>query len=245
VYGGFNAEHPLSSQAVDETAGVVARYNGALIEALYSSTSGGFTADNDEVYNSAPVPYLRGVPDAERGAAFENVPSLDVFKRAANPRSLRAYRASDFEADWSRYHRWTFEWTPDEISAAISAWRGTDVGTVHEINVLDRGPSGRVLLIEYVTDAGTFTAAKDLVRSSLRFVNASGGFSSMLSTLFYIEPVVDRKTKQAAGFAAWGGGWGHGVGLAQTGAVGLAAKNATYDEILKHYYRGITLDVAY
>ncbi|MBR9990849.1 MAG: SpoIID/LytB domain-containing protein [Gemmatimonadetes bacterium] len=245
VYGGIAAEHPLSTQAVEETAGIVAKYDGALIEALYSSTSGGFTADNEEVYNSAPVAYLRGVPDAQRGNAFENVPSLDVFKRHANPRSLRGYNGGDFEADWSRYHRWTFEWSADEIRGAISAWRGIDVGTVHEINVLDRGPSGRVIHIEYVTDAGTFTSTKDAIRSSLRFVNASGGYSSMLSTLFYIEPVIDRKSKAVTGYVAWGGGWGHGVGLSQTGAVGMAEKKATYEEILKHYYRDITLDLAY
>jgi stage II sporulation protein D len=244
VYGGLNAEHPLSSQAVDETAGIAASFNGALIEALYSSTSGGFTADNEEVYNSAPVPYLRGIPDAPRGTAVEHVPTLEVFKQAANPRSLRGYRAGDFEADWSRYHRWTFQWNAEEISQAISAWRQMDVGTVHEINVLDRGPSGRVLEIEYVTDAGTFTSTKDAIRSSLRFINASGGFSSMLSTLFYIEPVVDNQTN-AVGFIIWGGGWGHGVGLCQTGAVGLAVKKATYEEILQHYYQGITLELAY
>src|SRR5690606_20520218 len=141
VYGGIAAEHPLSSQAVDETAGLVAEYNGALIEALYSSTSGGFTADNEEVYNSDPVPYLRGVPDAQRGKSFQNVPSLDVFKRHASPRSLRGYKARDFEADWSRYHRWTFEWTAAEITQSISAFANVDVGTVHEINVLERGPS--------------------------------------------------------------------------------------------------------
>ena len=244
VYGGLAAEHPLSSQAVDETAGIVASYNGALIEALYSSTSGGFTASNEEVYNSAPVAYLRGVPDAPRGQAFEHVPTLEVFKRSANPRSLRGYKAGDFEADWSRYHRWSFEWTAEEISGAISAWRGIDVGTVHEINVLDRGPSGRVLHIQYVTDAGTFESTKDAIRTSLKFINASGGYSSMLSTLFYIEPVVDRSTGEI-GFAAWGGGWGHGVGLSQTGAVGMAEKKATYEEILKHYYQGIALELAY
>ena len=245
VYGGIAAEHPLSSQAVDETAGLVAKYDGALIEALYSSTSGGFTADNEEVYNSDPVPYLRGVPDAQRGKAFENVPNLDVFKRHANPRSLRGYKAGDFEADWSRYHRWTFEWTAAEITQSISAFAGEDVGTVHEINVLERGPSGRVLLIEYVTDAGTYTSTKDLIRSSLRFVNDSGTLSSLLSTLFYIEPVTDRRTKAVTGFVAWGGGWGHGVGLSQTGAVGMAEKKATFEEILKHYYQGITLELAY
>ena len=245
VYGGLSAEHPLSTQAVDETATIVAKYNGALIEALYSSTSGGHTADSEEVYNSAPVPYLRGVPDAQRGNAFENVPTLAVFKAHANPRSLRGFKGGDYEADWSRYHRWTFEWTAEEITRAISAWRGTDVGTVHEINVLERGPSGRVLLIEYVTDAGTFTATKDAIRSSLRFINATGGLSSMLSTLFYIEPVTDKQTNEVTGFAAWGGGWGHGVGLSQTGAVGMAVKKATYTEILNHYYRDITLEPGY
>lgn len=245
VYGGLNAEHPLSTQAVDETRGLVARHNGALIEALYFSTSGGFTADNEEVFNSAPVMYLRGVPDAERGNAFEKVPNIAVFKNHANPRSLRAMSEGDYEADWSRYHRWTFEWSADEISHAISTWVGRPVGRVHAINVLERGPSGRVLRIEYVTDEGTFQDTKDRIRASLRFINASGTLNNLLSTLFYIEPVVDRRTREVTGFVAWGGGWGHGVGMSQTGAVGKAEKGAAFDEILRHYYRDITLDPAY
>jgi stage II sporulation protein D len=56
----------------------------------------------------------------------------------------------------------------------------------------------------------------------------------------YIEPVHD-KTKELTGFVAWGGGFGHGVGMSQTGAVGMAEKKATYAEILAHYYRGIEL----
>jgi stage II sporulation protein D len=54
--------------------------------------------------------------------------------------------------------------------------------------------------------------------------------------------VTDRRTKALIGFEAWGGGWGHGVGLSQTGAVGMAAKGDTYEQILKHYYRGIELE---
>lgn len=42
---------------------------------------------------------------------------------------------------------------------------------------------------------------------------------------------------------AYGGGWGHGVGMSQTGAVGMAERGRTYEEILKHYYRGIELEV--
>jgi SpoIID/LytB domain protein len=241
VYGGLNAEHPLSTQAVDETANIVATHNGLLIEALFSSTSGGHTAGNEEVFNSAPVAYLRGVPDAQRGAAFAHVPSLEIFRAHGNPKSLRALKHGDFESDWSQFHRWTFEWSADEISDIISAFAGTDVGTVQSIDVLERGPSGRVLRIAYVTDAGTFFDTKDHVRSSLKFVTANGTWSNLLSTLFYIEPVLDRRTGEVDGFRAFGGGWGHGVGLSQTGVAGMADKNARYEEILLHYYQGIEL----
>jgi len=241
VYGGYAAEHPLSTRAVDETAGIAALYEGKLITALYSSTTGGFTANNEEAFNSAPVPYLRGVPDAQRGEAFEHVPDLGVFRRHANPTSLRNAKEGDFEGDWSRYHRWSFEWSADEISAVVSAYAGQPVGKVLAIHVTDRGPSGRALAIEYVAEAGTFTDTKDHIRTSLKYVNASGAQVSLPSTLFTIEPVLDRKTGEVEGFVAYGGGFGHGVGLSQTGAVGMAEKGRAYDEILEHYYQGIDL----
>ncbi|HEU4747940.1 MAG TPA: SpoIID/LytB domain-containing protein, partial [Gemmatimonadaceae bacterium] len=67
VYGGYAAEHHVSSAAVDATAGIVATFkdasnNDRLIEALFSSTTGGWTASNEEIFNSAPVSYLRSVP---------------------------------------------------------------------------------------------------------------------------------------------------------------------------------------
>jgi stage II sporulation protein D len=243
VYGGYAAEHPVSTAAVEATRRVALTYEGALINAMYSSTSGGHTADSEESFD-AFVPYLRGIPDAERGEAMEHVPSLEIFKAHPNPRSLRAAREGDFESDWASRHRWVFEWTAEEIRDVLSAWKGFDVGTVQAINVLTRGPSGRVLLIEYVTDAGTFTDTKDRIRSSLRFVTANGTMSNLPSTLFFVEAVPDRNGGPSS-FAVYGGGFGHGVGLGQTGAVGMAEKGHTYEEILLHYYRGVSLGAAY
>jgi len=240
VYGGYSAEHPLSTQAVDETAGVAAVHGGRLISALYHSTSGGHTADNEEAYASAPIAYLRGVPIVQRGRGMWHKPTLQRFK-ADNRTSLRTVRRGDLEADWSRYYRWSFEWTMDEISQVISLYAGQPVGKVLEINVLERGPSGRALLIEYVTEAGTFTDTKDRIRSSLKFIDANGNPTNLLSTLFFIEPLKDKRTKQLIGFAAYGGGWGHGVGLSQVGAVGMAEDGRTYDQILKHFYTNIDL----
>ena len=242
VYGGYAAEHAVSTLAVRETQGVVATYGGALIEAVFSSTSGGFTAGNEEVFGSAPIPYLRPKTDAQRGNSLEHAPDHAIFKYDRNASSLRGFKGGDYEADWSRYHRWTFRWTAEEISAVVSAYARQPVGRVLAINVTDRGKSGRVQRIEYVTEAGTFVDTKDHVRTSLKFFDASGTMSSLLSTLFYIDPVVEPSTGEVTGFVAYGGGWGHGVGLAQTGAVGMAEKGATFEEILKYYYTGIDLE---
>ena len=250
VYGGYTAEHPVSTAAVDATRGVVATYNGLLISALYSSTSGGHTADNEEAFNSAPVAYLRGVPDAERGNAFEHVPSLTVFRAHANPFSLRAAKEGDFESDWARLHRWTYQWTMTEISNVISSYAGFPVGRVLAINVLERGPSGRVQKIDYVTEAGTFTSAKDQIRASLKYISANGP-ANLPSTLFFIEPIMEKSAgaqggeREITGFRVYGGGFGHGVGLSQTGAVGMAQKGHSYEEILRHYYQGIELQPRY
>lgn len=245
VYGGYGSEYALSNQAVDGTRGTVVTYGGNLISTLYFSTSGGHTADNEEAFNGTPASYLRGIPDAERGNAFEHVPTLEVFMSHANPMSLRAAKEGDYESDWSRYHRWSFQWTADEISSIISSSVGQPVGKVLAINTPERGPSGRVLTLEYVTEAGTFYAHKDAIRASLKYLNASDTPTNLPSTLFFVEPVVDRKTKEVTGFVAYGGGFGHGVGLSQTGAVGMAQHGHTVDEILTHYYQGIELTSRY
>lgn len=245
VYGGFEAEHPLSSRAVDETEGVVATYDGKLIDALYSSTSGGHTADNEESFEGSPLPYLRGVPDAERGAALEHVPTLEVFRSHANPTSLRAARASDFEADWARLHRWTYEWTMPELAGVLASTLGQPITRVDAIDVVERGPSGRALRVAFVTDAGTFTVSKGAIRATLRFLDASGSASNLPSTLFFAEAVSDPRTKAIEGWRVYGAGFGHGVGMAQTGAVGMAAHGASFAEILAHYYQGIALEQRY
>lgn len=245
VYGGYEDEQTVSNEAVDGTRGVVLKYDGKLIDAVFSSTTGGYTANNEEVWNTAPVPYLRGVPDAQRGEALEHVPSLEVFKRHANPTNLRNAEEGDFEADWSKYHRWTVDWTQEELQAILGAWFNTELGTIHALNIPERGPSGRALTLEVVADAGTFYVYKDTIRTALKYVKADGSYASLFSTLVFLEPVVDPKTKEVTGFKGYGGGWGHGVGLSQTGAAGMAEKKATYDEILTHYYQGAVLEQAY
>jgi stage II sporulation protein D len=241
VYGGHAAEHTLSSAAVDATAGVVATHEGRLISTLYHSTSGGHTADNEEAFTGAPAAYLRGVADTPGGRVLERLRTLELLRASPTPASLRDFKDSDFEFAWSRFHRWTFDWTMQEMTSVISASVGQPVGAVRAINVLQRGPSGRVLEIAYVTEAGTFTSRKDQIRASLKFINASGTPTNLPSTLFFIEPIHAEGTNALVGYRAYGGGFGHGVGMSQTGAVAMAERGLGHDQILRYYYRGIAL----
>ncbi len=63
VYRGISTETATSRRAAEATRGEVLTYRGNLIEAVYSSSSGGHTADNDAVWNGRPLPYLRGRQD--------------------------------------------------------------------------------------------------------------------------------------------------------------------------------------
>lgn len=235
VYGGYDAEHPISTQAVQETNGVVATYNGQLINAVYHSTSGGITANNEDVWSSGPVPYLRSVPVSERVITADK-------KEGRNSQQIN--RVLEFEKEWSRYYRWNHEWTNEEMSQVVNDHFNVEVNEVYEVNALDYS-NGRVMEIEFVTDNGTFYEYKDQIRWALKYVNDNGTLSVLRSTFFQIEPIIDEETDTVTGFSAEGGGWGHGVGMSQVGAMGMAVYGYSYEEILKHFYTGIELEERY
>ena len=82
VYGGLSAEHPESSRAVEETEGEVALYKGKLIDALYTSTCGGMTEDNDKVFEGKPQPYLRSTEctyEKQKEWTLEGRPMLPLW----------------------------------------------------------------------------------------------------------------------------------------------------------------------
>jgi stage II sporulation protein D len=108
------------------------------------------------------------------------------------------------------------------------------VGTVTDLLPRRLGISGRVVELA-VTGTGGELLLKGLqVRWGL----------GLRENLF----VVDRERDSAGAverFVFTGKGWGHGVGLCQVGAFGMAQSGSTYDTILRHYYTGIHLDQAY
>jgi len=232
VYGGVAAEHSVSTAAVNATAGLVATYDDEMINALFYATSGGRTSNSEDVFTAAE-PYLRSVWDAPSGQELASTTAL--LNDLRNPAWTGAY------GGFHSLHRWSYTWTMAQMSCVIGDFANQPVGDVTAINITGRASSGRVTQIQYVTDAGTFTDNKGAIRSSLAYINTSGVPTLLPSNLFVIDQLTDG-SGNPTGYRVYGGGNGHGAGMAQTGAVGMARAGHTYTQILQKYYTGIVIE---
>jgi stage II sporulation protein D len=130
----------------------------------------------------------------------------------------------------SRYYRWEVRLTPDEVARGVA--RYGHVGLVRDLEPRKIGVSGRVVDLVVRGSEG------DLLLHGLKVRWGLG----LRENLFVIERERDPKGGVVS-FVFTGKGWGHGVGLCQVGAFGMAKAGATFDTILKHYYSGIALEV--
>jgi stage II sporulation protein D len=118
--------------------------------------------------------------------------------------------------------------TRREVEATIN--RSISIGDLVDLRVVRRGVSGRVVELEVVGGAGRETVRGFDVRRLL----------DLPESLLVIESQRDGSGRlEALVFA--GKGWGHGVGLCQVGAYGMALRGADHRQILSHYYPGATL----
>ncbi|MDT7542660.1 MAG: hypothetical protein QOE33_2564 [Acidobacteriota bacterium] len=134
---------------------------------------------------------------------------------------------------YSPYTNWTTTLSATEVAQRLSRSAGR-VGAITDLRVARRGVSQRALDLEVVGTDGTAHVRQGHIRTAL----------GLREQLF----VVDRRYDEAGrvvGFTFTGRGWGHGVGMCQVGAYGMARAGVSYDKILKHYYTGIELTKMY
>jgi stage II sporulation protein D len=132
----------------------------------------------------------------------------------------------------SRYFRWDARLTPAEVAQGIA--RYGSVGTVKDVEVRRVGVSGRVVELAVLGSQG------ELVLKGLRI---RWGLN-LRENLFVVDRERDAKGNVER-FVFTGKGWGHGVGLCQVGAFGMAASGAGFESILKHYYTAAVVERAY
>jgi stage II sporulation protein D len=125
--------------------------------------------------------------------------------------------------------RWNEKITAAELTTRISA-DYPEIGRVKNLTAKQRGVSGRIGVLTVTGDKGSVDVAGDLkIRRML------GGLKS---TLFEL-------TKDGDTFHFRGAGFGHGVGMCQMGAIGMANAGKTHKQILGHYYRGTHIHKLY
>ncbi|NEU73423.1 SpoIID/LytB domain-containing protein [Hassallia byssoidea VB512170] len=228
VYYGLNDVSPATDKAIASTRGMVLTYNNQLVDALYSSTTGGVTASFSDVWNGDDRPYLRPVLDAAVNfwsLSDESLASEENFQRFIN-------RKEGFNESDRELFRWRKESSLQDITKGLQKFLTVKKSpfakfkTIKEMTVVERSKSGRILKLNVKTDIGTFSLYKDEVRSA---------FAAPRSTLFYLQPLSKGESK-LWGYAFIGGGLGHGVGLSQTGAQSLAKLGWASAKILQFYY---------
>lgn len=216
AYGGVGAELDQGHRAVADTRGEVLMFAGRVIDAFFSSTCGGRTAEGGEIFaGAAGHAYLPAQSDVDPSGTAWCVIS---------PRFT-----------------WRESWTGEELAGTLRETLPNGEGArvrpadLRDVVVTDRTRSGRVARLLFSLAGGPAEADARIVRQVLRPVG--GGL--LRSSAFRLQST--RRGDRLVSLVAVGGGAGHGVGLCQWGAVGRARAGREYREILSAYFPGTTV----
>ena len=218
--GGFK---PTTDRALLDTAGQILVQGARIVPAVFSANCGGWTENNDTVWYGPPDSALRGVSGAVR----------PQDQAPANEEQLRTWLETRPEAYCSHdqtYFRWRRTFSVDELRDMIN--NRHNVGQIERIELGDRGVSGRLKWVRIHGSENVETIHKE---QPIR--RAFGGLPSALFVL-----ITETDTRGNPYYVILGGGRGHGVGLCQHGAQGMAQRGMSYAQILKHYYSGVEIE---
>ena len=232
--------------ALRATAGVVLMHGDELCDARFSKSCGGFTELFSAAWQDADVPYLQAFYDGE---TFLTEFALPLDDEANATRWIRGEPAAfccpddgtilqrilpSFDQETEDFYRWRVTFTQDELQALLKQKLNLELGAIRALEPVQRGASGRLTKLRIVGERATVSIGKELeIRRAL-------SPSHLYSSAFVVE-ANDLKNGIPSSFTLIGAGWGHGVGLCQIGAALMAERGYSYEQILRHYYRGATL----
>jgi stage II sporulation protein D len=225
VYGGASGEDTMVSRAVMETRGEIITYKGEPIIAYYSSTCGGRTSAVPEVWPwRASKPYLQSRSDM-------------------TPDGQTAYCQS------SNRYRWSVSWTGDSLAHVLQTTLGRRannpqfrITSINNVEITGKTPSGRAEAVNITADGVTHRIPADSIRWILQPAVTRSLNSSLLLDLHALAPGEGQPLSR---LEVSGGGWGHGVGMCQVGAIGRARAGQNYREILHAYYTDVDISKLY
>ncbi|MBR6524031.1 MAG: SpoIID/LytB domain-containing protein [Clostridia bacterium] len=228
VYGGIDSEKESTNYAVEETAGIVALYDGKIVNTLFSSSNGGYVEASENVWGGS-YPYFQTFKDE-----FEKTDDISgaVWTYEISPGELKDKLAEN-GVDIG-----------DILNMEVV--KTSESGRVLEVKIT--GTKG--------TKSYTKSSARTFLglRSQLYTITAPGGGNihclgangqTTLTGKYYVltDDGLNIRSTPSGGskFVISGRGYGHGVGMSQWGAKHMSEKGYSFEDILKYYFKGIEL----
>ncbi|HHV61251.1 MAG TPA: SpoIID/LytB domain-containing protein [Firmicutes bacterium] len=267
VYYGRTSEDPRSDAAVADTRGIVATFGQEVIDAVYCSTAGGHTESSENVWlDSGPLPYLQAIPDepgmpdlrteegvrrflSGRMGRFDAVSpnfrwqvtwTRDELERIINEGLVRASqkgRVNPFFMERAERPGRGGAEPGSGPGAGSGVGPSGGIGRLVDLVPLRRGASGRIIALGVVGTNGTWVVNGELnIRSLLK--PASGGMLKSSLVAFDFERDA---SGEIVSVKATGAGYGHGAGMSQWGAEGMARQGYSFSDIIQHYYTGAVM----
>ncbi len=245
-YQGIGRANAAAVEAVQETRGEVLAYNGEICDARYAKCCGGITEEFAAAWEDVAIPYLKSTADSweslapviseqdarqfirSRPAAYCNIEDKTVIRRIL----------PDFDFETKDFYRWQVDIAQDELRDMLLSKTSVDFGEIAQIIPLARGLSGRLFKIKICGTREEKIVGKEL---EIRRILSP---THLLSSAFVVEPY-GAAAGIPRGFKIIGAGWGHGVGLCQIGAAGMAERGMSYRQILSRYFNGAQIRKLY
>lgn len=243
AYNGYEQENDRSTEAVNATNGRILTYNGKLITTFFHSSSGGHTEDSENIWGTK-TDYIRGVDDRySLGSPHDNW-TLELDRASIKEKLAK----SDVDLgeivdirilEVSQYGRVT--------KLEIKGTKETRIFEREKIRTIIGSTTLKSIWYKIRTDAdvyvsGSLASGANLGRTSGMYVVSAAGKAkvSSPSNKITIKGMngIKAYNVQPSSYIFDGKGFGHGLGMSQYGAKGMAEAGNNYKQILEHYYKG-------
>ena len=252
-YQGIANINQESIKATKNTRGIILVHDGEVCDTRYSKSCGGISENNENVWNTDPKPYLISVVDS-RFSEHNDVTSENGFRQWVKRKTF-SFCGPEFipESELTKflgsvdvkgqYFRWKISYNNEEITDLINSKTKKIFRNIRSLVPLKRGQSGRITELKIVGEADDGSADSILIESEYE-IRRVLHHEFLYSSAFTVETNSNDENGENR-FTLRGAGWGHGVGLCQIGALGMALDGRKTDEILFHYYHSSEIRKTY
>ena len=234
--------------AVHNTRGIFVTYNDEICDTRYSKSCGGISESNENVWGDAPKKYLRSIFDNNRNNSIDLSHKNELQNwflkpqesycnnEHVNKNELKRYLGSVDEE--REYFRWQISYSHEELTKIINDKLDKSFDSIVRLTPLKRGASGRITKLE-ISGKKNDSLHKLVLYNEYDIRDAL--HPKFLYSSAFIINANSNTLSDVEKITLSGGGWGHGVGLCQIGALGMSLNGKSSKEILKHYFSSIKI----